>query len=66
MITLTINGESRETAANDLEGLFAELALPAPLILVEYNGTALVRSEWDAIVLAENDRLELMSVAAGG
>jgi thiamine biosynthesis protein ThiS len=66
MKRLIINGEVRETASETLPSLFSELGLPAPLLLVEHNGTALTRSEWDDIVLAENDRLELMSVAAGG
>jgi thiamine biosynthesis protein ThiS len=66
MKRLIINGEVRETASETLPSLFSELGLPAPLLLVEHNGTALTRSEWDDIVLAENDRLEVMSVAAGG
>jgi len=66
MKRLIINGEVRETASETLPSLFSELGLPAPLLLVEHNGIALTRSEWDDIVLAENDRLEVMSVAAGG
>lgn len=66
MIRLTINGETRETEASDLETLFAELGLPAPLLLVEHNGRALHRSEWSTLVLIDGDRLELMRVAAGG
>ena len=66
MKRLIINGEVRETASETLPSLFSELGLPAPLLLVEHNGTALTRSEWDDIVLAENDRLEVMSVADGG
>jgi len=66
MPLLLINGQRREIQSTDLESLFSELGLPAPLLLVEYNGKALHRSEWDDVVLAENDRLELMSVAAGG
>jgi len=66
MPLLTINGEAREIAATSLEGLLAELALPAPLMLVEHNGKALHRSEWSSVSLAEGDRLELMKVAAGG
>ena len=63
---LFINGEQREIEAASLEALFSELGLPAPLLLVEYNGKALTRSEWQTVVLAEEDRLELMAVAAGG
>ena len=49
-----------------VEDLLAELSLPAPLMLVEYNGKALHRSEWTSVTLSEGDRLELMKVAAGG
>jgi thiamine biosynthesis protein ThiS len=66
MKSLMINGEPRETEAVSLEALFEELGLPAPLLLVEHNGRALHRSEWAAVILADGDRLELMSVAAGG
>ena len=66
MKQLTINGEKKETEAESLETLFAELGLPAPLLLVEYNGKALHRSEWDDVTLNDGDRLELMAVAAGG
>ena len=66
MKSLMINGEPREAEAITLETLFEELGLPAPLLLVEYNGVALHRSEWQSILLTDGDRLELMSVAAGG
>lgn len=66
MKSLMINGEPREAEATTLETLFEELGLPAPLLLVEYNGQALHRSEWQSIFLTDGDRLELMSVAAGG
>ena len=63
---LLINGERCEIQAADLESLFVELGLPAPLLLVEYNGKALHRSEWDEVKLNDGDRLEIMAVAAGG
>jgi thiamine biosynthesis protein ThiS len=66
MPQLTINGEVREIVSTSLEGLLEELRLPAPLMLVEYNGKALHRSEWPSVRPAEGDRLELMKVAAGG
>lgn len=66
MITLIINGESKEVASTAIEGLMAELLLPAPLMLVEYNGKALHRSEWASVTFVEGDRLELMKIAAGG
>jgi len=66
MPLLTINGESKEVVSTSLEGLLADLSLPAALMLVEHNGKALLRSEWPAVVLSEGDRLELMQVSAGG
>lgn len=66
MPQLTINGEVREIVSTSLSGLLDELSLPSPLMLVEYNGKALHRSEWPSVLLAEGDRLELMKVAAGG
>ena len=66
MIRIRINGDEREVHAADLEGLLNELSLPAPLMLVEYNGKALHRSGWSEVVLSDGDRIELMKVAAGG
>jgi sulfur carrier protein len=66
MPLLTINGKSSEVTSTSLEDLFHELSLPLPLMLVEYNGQALHRSEWSSVTLVEGDRLELMKVAAGG
>jgi sulfur carrier protein len=34
--------------------------------VVERNGEALVRSEMDAVTLADGDRLELVRAVAGG
>jgi len=66
MPLLNINGESKEVASTTIEGLLGELSLPAPLMLVEYNGKALHRCEWSSVTLAEGDCLEFMQVAAGG
>jgi len=66
MKSLTINGEVRETLAEELPSLVAELGLTPSLLLVEYNGKALLRSEWDRVKLHDGDNLALMLVAAGG
>lgn len=66
MITIMINGESREIVATTIDGLMAALSLPAPLMLVEHNGKALHRSEWALVSLAQGDHLELMKISAGG
>jgi sulfur carrier protein len=66
MISLVINGESKQVISTGIDGLMEELSLPAPLMLVEHNGQALHRSEWASVILSDGDRLELMKVAAGG
>jgi thiamine biosynthesis protein ThiS len=66
MISLVINGESKQVVSSKIDDLMGELLLPAPLMLVEHNGKALHRSEWASVTLSDGDRLELMKVAAGG
>jgi len=66
MTAIIVNGEQKKTRAESLEGLLVELGLNPLLILVEYNGHALLRSEWDGVRIVTGDKLELLSVAAGG
>ena len=64
---LIINGDVREiSGAWDVAQLVAELGLPAPATLVEHNGEALRRTEWEGRVLSEGDRLEIIRIVAGG
>jgi thiamine biosynthesis protein ThiS len=65
-MNILVNGERRETAADTVTGFVQELGLPPEMLLVEHNGTALLRSEWPAAGLTEGDRLEILRVAAGG
>ncbi|MEB3291353.1 MAG: sulfur carrier protein ThiS [Leptolyngbya sp.] len=63
---LILNGKEREVSATQAEELVAELGLPLAAALVEYNGTALLRSEWVMTKLREGDRLEIIRMVAGG
>jgi sulfur carrier protein len=66
-VRVTVNGTEREVApGSTLPALLAELGLRPGSVVVERNGTALLRSEVDAVVLAEGDRLELVRAVAGG
>jgi thiamine biosynthesis protein ThiS len=66
-MTLSINGEKREgIRAGTVAELVVELGLPAPACLVEHNGVALRRTEWDQAVLGEGDVLEIIRIVAGG
>jgi len=62
-----INGENTTVGG---EATVADLVdryhLPSRAILIEHNGVALHRHEWNALVLAEGDRVEFVRVVAGG
>ena len=64
---LHINGEPRDFAdLKILPDLVAALGLEPSMILIEHNGIAPRRADWLEISLAENDRIEILQVAAGG
>ena len=66
-ITVTLNGDPRTVPARTgLLALIESLDLPAQGVLIEHNGTALLRDEWLSVRLAEGDRLEILRVVAGG
>ena len=64
---LTVNGRASEVPdGTDLLGLLASLDLRPGSVVVEHNGTALLRSELAGTPLQEGDRLELVRAVAGG
>ena len=65
-MNLFLNGQKREVEAGTVTDLINELGLTPEVVLVERNGTALLRSEWPQTPLADDDRLEVLRVAAGG
>ena len=66
-MTITVNGELREiSCAQNVRELLDELNLPPHALLVEQNGIALRRDEWDAADLRAADRLEIIRIVAGG
>lgn len=66
-MTITLNGRSRDLPeGTGLVALIEQLGLRPGSVVVERNGEALVRSEMDAVVLADGDRLELVRAVAGG
>lgn len=66
MITVAVNGEIKRLRAGTVAGLVGELELPAPLLLIEHNGTALRKSDWEDALLGEGDRVEILRISAGG
>ena len=64
---LTVNGRPAEVAdGTTLPELVESLGLRVGSVVVEHNGTALLRSELAAVQLAEGDRVELVRAVAGG
>ena len=64
---LTVNGRASDVPdGTDLPGLIASLGLRVGSVVVEHNGTALLRSELPGVTLQDGDRLELVRAVAGG
>jgi sulfur carrier protein len=66
-IAVVVNGAARDVPAGmTVPELLAELGLGVGWVVVEHNGTALLRNEVEATVLADGDVLELIRAMAGG
>jgi sulfur carrier protein len=64
---LTVNGGPQEVAdGTTLSELLQELGLTVGAVVVEHNGTALLRSEVLGGSLQDGDVLELVRAVAGG
>lgn len=64
---LTVNGRPSEVDEGiTLPALLASLGLRLGSVVVEHNGTALLRSEVERAHLSDGDRLELVRAVAGG
>jgi thiamine biosynthesis protein ThiS len=62
-----LNGESVECSdLQTIEELIERHKLAPETTLVEHNGLALRRRDWPNEKLEENDRIEILRVAAGG
>jgi thiamine biosynthesis protein ThiS len=66
-VTITLNGESRSIAAVEtIAALVRELNLVPATLLIEHNGLALHREEWNSRPVQEGDKIEFIRVVAGG
>jgi thiamine biosynthesis protein ThiS len=66
-ITVTINGESRETEDQILIPAFLKnCGLQPDKVIVEWNGQAQTRAESAITALSDGDRLEAVRLVAGG
>ena len=65
-IALTVNGETRRTAATTIAELVRELDLDPAKVAVEHNGTIAPRSELGVHTIASGDNLEIVHFVGGG
>jgi thiamine biosynthesis protein ThiS len=61
-----LNGQQVEEDAGTIAELIARHQLAPETTLVEYNGVALRRRDWPNEKLRDDDRVEILRVAAGG
>ena len=66
-MNIILNGESRSVAEpTTISALVRELKLIPATLLIEHNGLALHREEWNSLALHDGDKVEFIRVVAGG
>jgi sulfur carrier protein len=66
-VTVFANGKACQIDGTSTIGtLAASFKLEPKMVLVEYNGQALLRTEWEDKTLQHGDRIEFIRVVAGG
>lgn len=67
MMTLTINGESREFNENTtLEQVLQELNLEGKVMAAAVNMQIVKQNEWNSYMPKDGDKLELLDFVGGG
>lgn len=67
MVTVFANGKARQVSAEKtVAEMVRDLKLTPAAVLVERNGRALLRQEWEKERVEHGDRLEFVKVVAGG
>jgi thiamine biosynthesis protein ThiS len=66
-ITVFANGKAHQVATGKtVSAMVKDLRLIPSAVLVERNGEALLRQEWEGQKVEHGDRLEFVKVVAGG
>ena len=64
---IILNGEARSVVEpTTISALVRELNLIPATLLIEHNGLALHREEWNSHALRDGDKVEFIRVVAGG
>ncbi|MFD0586400.1 thiamine phosphate synthase [Paenibacillus sp. GCM10027627] len=65
-ITIWVNGQERQTTADDLDSLIDELGQSGKRIVAELNGIIVHRTKWRAAKLVSDAKVELIQFVGGG
>jgi thiamine biosynthesis protein ThiS len=66
-VTVFANGKARQVSVEKtVAEMVRDLKLTPAAVLVERNGRALLRQEWEKEKVEHGDRLEFVKVVAGG
>ncbi|MDQ6954793.1 MAG: sulfur carrier protein ThiS [Mariprofundaceae bacterium] len=63
---IQLNGDTTQVAAINLTDLVTELGLDQRMIAIERNMEVVPKSTYNATMLEENDRIELVHMIGGG
>lgn len=63
---ITLNGQTKEISAQNIQALVSELRLDNVALVAEHNGEIARKENWSKIQLKENDNLELIKFCGGG
>jgi len=66
-IIVFANGKAVQIPAGmNISGLVSHYKLTPSMVMVEVNGTVILRKDWETTRLQHGDRVELVRVVAGG
>ncbi|MGA9643719.1 MAG: sulfur carrier protein ThiS [Terriglobales bacterium] len=65
-MTLTINGEPRESSAETLTTLVEQLGMKPDRVAIELNREIIPRDRWPQTSLKDGDQLEIVHFVGGG
>ena len=65
-MVLIVNGERRETAANRITALLAELEFTGTQVAIAVNRGVVPRARWRDVELNDGDAIEIISPRQGG
>ncbi len=63
---MILNGEYISLQDISLQDLLVQYGWSADLIALEVNGKIIPRSEFDTLILRQDDRIEIVSFVGGG